>query len=121
MIRSPGRRNSKLIGALYWGQGEAARAHLRQSKVTRGRTAGSEPLGVVTITILPIHSLRCATKLFYGTRGTHSNRPIQHVNMKFLSRCKLEAFTDFLGDNNLKFGRKLDCVHYRSSYSTSSV
>jgi hypothetical protein len=26
MIRSPGRRNSKLIGALYWGQGGAEEA-----------------------------------------------------------------------------------------------
>jgi hypothetical protein len=58
---------------------------------------------MVTITVLPIHALCCATKIFDRSRGMNANNPIQNIDVKFLACHKPEIVTDFLRDYDLKF------------------
>src|SRR5205807_9263669 len=68
-----------------------------------------KPLGVVTIFILPFHTLCHSSEFFDRPWFAESNCPVQDVNVQFLPRPELKLFTDSLGNDDLKFRRNL---HY---------
>jgi hypothetical protein len=65
---------------------------------------GSGTLGVVTVIVLPFHSLRRAAEFFNVTRWVKPYGPIQSVDVELLARLEPEAFSDLLGDYDLEFG-----------------
>src|SRR5260370_30807439 len=65
-------------------------------------TYRSEPLGVVTVLILPLHALGDSAKIFYGPRPIYAYRSVEHVNLQFLPGAKRQFFANFLGNDHLQ-------------------
>src|SRR6266436_9044568 len=65
-------------------------------------TYRSEPLSVVTVLILPFHSLGDAAKVFDGSVLTKANTSIEYVNDELLARLELKLFAHTLGDDDLE-------------------
>src|SRR5260221_2769075 len=63
----------------------------------------SEPLGVVTIVVLPLHSLRDAAEVFDGTRAMHPDRTVKNIDLQGFSRLQFELLPNFLRYHHLKF------------------
>jgi hypothetical protein len=59
---------------------------------------------MVTVIVLPFHSLRRAAEFFNVTRRVKPYGSIQSVDVELLARLELEAFSDLLGDYDLEFG-----------------
>jgi hypothetical protein len=71
---------------------------------------------VVTVLVLPFQSLGDAAEFFDGTRTAEVDRPVDGIDVKLLTRLKLEGFANLFGDDDLELGRDFDGFHCDSSY-----